>query len=80
MAMSWLDLIEGVDLDPSLVDLALWAPSLSWKQLMVWFGAMIVWRLVVEPLERVATFHARRSLSRGFFRLAVYVKPKSVIV
>ncbi len=75
MTPSWLDLIEGVDLDPSLVDLALWAPGLSWKQLLAWFGAMIVWRLVFEPLERLVTFHTRRSLSRGFFRLAVLVRP-----
>jgi hypothetical protein len=75
MTLSWLDLIEGVDLDPSFVDLALWYPALTWQQVAVWFGAMIVWRLVFEPLERLVAFHTRRSLSRGFFRLAVLVKP-----
>ena len=75
MISGWLDLIEDVNFDPSVIDLAVWYPTLTWNQLLFWIAAMIAWRLVLEPLERYVTYHTRLSLARGLVRLAGFVRP-----
>jgi hypothetical protein len=75
MNMGWLDIIEGIDLDPSVTDLIISYPHMSSQQLLMWFASLILWRLFFSRLEDAVAFHARRTASRGLFRLAVAVKP-----
>lgn len=75
MNMGWLDLIEGFDLDPSVLDLVVSYPHMSSQQLLMWVASLIAWRLVFSRLERIAAFYMRRGAAWGLFRLAVAIKP-----
>jgi hypothetical protein len=69
------EVFEGFVFDPSLIDLVVWYPYLSWQELFTWAATVLVWRFVFERFERFAAYHSRRVLSWGLFRLAVLVKP-----
>ncbi len=75
MNMGWLDIVEGIDLDPSVMDLVVSYPHMSSQQLLMWVASLILWRLFFSRLEDAVAFHTRRTVSWGLFRLAVAVKP-----
>ena len=75
MNLGWLDIIEGIDLDPSITDLVISYPHMSSQQLLMWVASLILWRLFFSRIEDFVAFHARRTASKSLFRLAVLVKP-----
>ena len=75
MNFGWLDIIEGIDLDPSVMDLVVSYPHMTSEQLVMWVASLIAWRLFFSRIEDAIAFHARRTVSRNLFRLAVLVKP-----
>jgi hypothetical protein len=75
MNLGWLDIVEGIDLDPSVMDLVVSYPHMSSEQLLMWVASLILWRLLFSRVEAFIAFHTRRALSSGLFRLAVAVKP-----
>jgi hypothetical protein len=75
MISGWIDLIEDFEFDTGLADL--WADyaHLQGRELVLWIASIIVWRIVSDRIEGFASYHARRTLSWGLFRLAVLIKP-----
>jgi hypothetical protein len=72
------DLLERFVFDPSVIDLVVWYPHLTWGEFLVSTLTVLVWRFVTERIERLLAYHARRVLAWLLFRLAVAVKPRRV--
>ena len=69
------ELCDGWVFDPSLVDLVVAYPYLSWNQ----FGASLVlvvgWKWTTDRAERFVIYHLRRFVARMLMRLALLVRP-----
>lgn len=73
------EVFERFVFDPSLIDLVLWFPHLSWHDLAVSTATVIGWRILSERLERFMSFHIRCLCARGLVRLAAVVEPAGAI-
>lgn len=73
------ELIEHFVFDPSLVDLVLWFPHLSWEDFL--YSALVVcsWKVVTDRMETFVGNHIRRAVARGLFTLALVVRPDPTI-
>lgn len=69
------EVFERFVFDPSVIDLVLWYPHLSWGELAVSTATVIGWRILSDRLERFMSFHIRRVCARGLVRLAAIVEP-----
>ncbi len=78
MVTGWIDLIDQLGSDPSLIELAIALPNLTSHQLAMWLASLVLWRLLFARLEDLATFYTRRSLAWVLFRSAVLVKPRRI--
>ncbi len=75
MASPTTDLLFDLVLDPTLLDLVLAMPELSWRDIATTAATLMVWDVLSKPLIALFWRHARRPLSWGLFRLAVALKP-----
>ena len=62
-------------LDPTLLDLVLAMPSLTWNEIACTAGVLLFWDFVSKPLAWFLWRRSRRPLSWGLFRLAMALKP-----
>ncbi len=69
------DILERFVFDPSLIDLVLWFPYLSWHDFAVSVATVVAWRMVSERMERFASYYLRRACAGGLLRLALIVRP-----
>jgi hypothetical protein len=74
------ELFERFVFDPSLIDLVVWFPYLSWHDFIVSAVTVLAWRMVSERMERFASFHVRRACAGGLLRLALMVRPEGPYV
>lgn len=75
MASQSTELLFDLILDPTLLDLVLAMPDLSWRDIATTAATLMVWDVLSKPLIACFWRHARRPLSWGLFRLAVALKP-----
>jgi hypothetical protein len=69
------DILERFVFDPSLIDLVVWFPYLSWHDFAVSVATVVAWRMVSERMERYASYYLRRACADGLLRLALLVRP-----
>ena len=75
MASQTTALLFDLVLDPTLLDLVLAMPELTWRQIATTAAMLMVWDIISKPLIAFFWRLARRPLSWGLFRLAVALKP-----
>ncbi len=75
MASSTQDLLFDLILDPTLLDLVLAMPDLTWREIGTTAATLMIWDVLSKPLIACFWRYARRPLSWGLFRLAVALKP-----
>lgn len=75
MASPQTDFLLDLVLDPTLLDLVLAMPDLTWREVATTAATLVVWDVVSRPLIAGFWRRARRPLSWGLFRLAVALKP-----
>jgi hypothetical protein len=68
-------LFELFVFDPSLVDLLVWFPQLSWGDFCMACALVITWRTITNRVERFIGLQARRAASWGLLRLALLIRP-----
>jgi hypothetical protein len=69
------DALFDMVLDPTLLDLVLAMPDLSWRDVFVTIGTLLAWDIFTKPVVAFFWKHSRRHLSRGLFKLAVMIEP-----
>ena len=74
------ELFERFVFDPSLIDLVVWFPYLSWHDFAVSAATVVAWRMISERMERFASFHIRRAAANGLLRIALMVRPEGPYV
>jgi hypothetical protein len=75
MASQSTDLLFDLILDPTMLDLVLAMPDLTWREIATTAVTLLMWDIVSKPLIALFWRHARRPLSWGLFKLAVALKP-----
>ena len=75
MASQSTDLLFDLILDPTMLDLVLAMPDLTWREIATTAVTLLVWDILSKPLIGYFWRHARRPLSWGLFKLAVALKP-----
>jgi hypothetical protein len=75
MASQSTDLLFDLILDPTLLDLVLAMPDLTWREIATTAATLMVWDILSKPLIAFFRRHARRPLSWGLFKLAMAVRP-----
>lgn len=75
MASQSTELLFDLVLDPTLLDLVLAMPELTWRDIATTVGMLMFWDILSKPLITCFWRHARRPLSWGLFKLAVALKP-----
>jgi hypothetical protein len=71
------ELAEGYIFDPSLIDLVVWFPHLSWSELAAATAVVLAWRWVADRIEQAAVRRTRRLLSALLLRAAIALRPRS---
>lgn len=69
------DALFDLVLDPTLLDLVLAMPDLSWREVGSTVAMLLAWDILTKPLAAFFWRHSRRHLSRGLFKLAVTLDP-----
>ncbi|MGE3230962.1 MAG: hypothetical protein AB7J30_16145 [Hyphomicrobium sp.] len=75
MASQSTDLLFDLVLDPTLLDLVLSMPELTWRDIATTVAMLMFWDVLSKPLIALFWRKARRPLSWGLFRLAVALRP-----
>jgi len=78
MASSTSDALFDLILDPTLLDLVLAMPDLTWRDIGTTFATLVAWDLVSKPVGAFCWRQARRPLSAGLFWLARAIDPAVV--
>lgn len=74
------EVFERFVFDPSVIDLVVWFPYLSWHDFAVSLATVIAWRLVSDRMERFVSYYVRRAFAKGLFRLAHLVSPEPLLL
>lgn len=69
------EVFERFVFDPSLIDLVVWFPYLSWHDFMISVATVIAWRMISDRMARFTSFHIRRSAANGLLRIALMLRP-----
>lgn len=69
------DVLFDLILDPTLLDLVLAMPDLTWREIGTTATVLFVWDVISKPLAGFVWRHSRRGMARGLFRLAVACRP-----
>lgn len=69
------ELLYDLVLDPTLLDLVLAMPDLTWREIATTATILMVWDVISKPLMAFCWRLARRPLSWGLFRLARACRP-----
>jgi hypothetical protein len=75
MASSTSDLLFDLVLDPTLLDLVLSMPDLSWRDIGTTAATLVAWDLISKPLCALFWRHSRKGVSWGLFRIALAIDP-----
>jgi len=75
MASSTQDLLFDLILDPTLLDLVLAMPDLTWREIGTTAATLMIWDVLSKPLIAFFWRHSRRGVSWGLFKLAVAIDP-----
>lgn len=75
MAATSTDLLLDLVLDPTLLDLVMAMPDLTWREMATTAATLMAWDLVSKPVIAFFWRRSRRPLARGLFRLAVALRP-----
>lgn len=70
------ELAEGFIFDPSLIDLVVWFPHLSWSEFGASLATVLAWRWLTDRVERALVTRARRVTARVLLRLALLMRPR----
>lgn len=70
------EMFEGYLFDPSLVDVVLWFPHLSWGEFGTSLTAVLCWRWVSDRIEKAVMRRVRRVAARWLMRLALAMRPR----
>jgi len=69
------DALYDLVLDPTLLDLVLAMPDLSWREVGSTIAMLLAWDILTKPLAAFFWRHSRRRLSWGLFKLAITLDP-----
>ena len=69
------ELFEQFVFDPSVIDLVVWYPYLTWNELLMSTVMVLAWRLIADRIERFVTYHVRRMAASLLLRLALVIRP-----
>lgn len=72
------DALYDMVLDPTLLDLVLAMPDLSWREVGSTIAMLLAWDILTKPLAAFFWRHSRRWLSWGLFKLATALDPAIV--
>jgi hypothetical protein len=75
MSSAISDFLFDLILDPTLLDLVLSLPDLTWRELGTALATLIAWDVVSKPIIAFVWRHSRRGLSWGLLRLALAIRP-----
>ncbi len=78
MASSTQDLLFDLILDPTLLDLVIAMPDLTWREIGTTAATLMIWDVLSKPLIAFFWKHSRRGVSWGLFKLAVAIDPAVV--
>jgi len=78
MASSTQDFLFDLILDPTLLDLVLAMPDLTWREIATTAATLMLWDVLSKPLIAFFWRHSRRGVSWGLFKLAVVIDPTVV--
>lgn len=70
------ELAEGYIFDPSLIDLVVWFPHLSWPEFAASLATVLGWRWVADRIERACMRQIRRLAAALLLRLALLIRPR----
>lgn len=74
------EIFERFVFDPSLVDLVVWFPYLSWHDFIASALTVVAYKMVSDRMERYVSFYLRRACAHGLLRLALLVRPEGSYV
>jgi len=69
------EIFERFVFDPSLIDLVVWFPYLSWHDFIASALTVVAYKVVSDRMERFVSFYIRRACANGLLRLALLVRP-----
>ncbi|HML42840.1 MAG: hypothetical protein JNN24_11660 [Hyphomicrobium zavarzinii] len=69
------ELLYDLVLDPTLLDLVLAMPDLTWREIATTAATLMIWDILSKPLIALCWRHSRRGLSWGLFKLAMACRP-----
>ncbi|HKZ96185.1 MAG TPA: hypothetical protein VJ045_04315 [Hyphomicrobiaceae bacterium] len=69
------ELLERFVFDPSVIDLVVWYPYLTWNEFLISTVLVLSWRLVADRIERLVAYHVRRMAAFLLLRLALVIRP-----
>lgn len=70
------EIFERFVFDPSLIDLVVWFPYLSWHDFIASALTVVAYKVVSDRMERYVSFYIRRAAANGLLRLALLVRPE----
>lgn len=74
------EIFERFVFDPSLIDLVVWFPYLSWHDFTASALTVLAYKVVSDRMERFVSFYIRRACSNMLLRLALLVRPEGPYV
>lgn len=75
MLVTVWEFLERFVFDPSLVDLVVWFPHLTWREFAVSAGTVFAWKYVSDRIERFIMYRVRMLAAALLMKLALIVKP-----
>lgn len=72
------ELTEGFLFDPSVVDLVMWFPHLTWGEFGASLATVLGWRWLTDRIEKALVTRLRRVASDVLFRVALVIRPRGV--
>lgn len=74
------EFLERFVFDPSVIDLVMWFPHLSWTELAISSATVFTWKYVSDRIERLIMYQIRLLLALGLMKLAVLVGPRARVL
>lgn len=75
MVVTVWEFLERFVFDPSLVDLVMWFPHLSWSEFAVSTATVLTWKYVSDRIERFIMYRMRMLAATLLLKLALVVRP-----
>jgi len=69
------ELLERFVFDPSVIDLVIWFPHMSWGEFAISAVTVFSWKYVSDRIERFVMRRVRLVIALGLMKLAILVRP-----